>query len=155
MAEPMQSSAGTNSGSSEVKCWLTWGWSGWKMNLHTNNSMLCESFRAVSSNMFFCLSCSADTFNTQWFLSHKISSTTPGLYFWLALTRVQSKSCFKYSLMNLSFWCSALYLSKVLRPREEIQYRMKNSSYLQLIALRSIWSGKLDLLVTCPCVLLM
>lgn len=132
MAEPVHPS-----GSSEVKCQTTWGWNGLKMSLYTNNSVLCESFCAVSSTMGFFLSCLADTFNTQHFSTPEVSSTTPGLISG-ALACVQSKSSFKYSLMDLCLCCSALYLSKVLKPTEEIQYRTKNSSYLQLIALKGI-----------------
>lgn len=52
MAEPVHPGADTNSSSSEVKCRTTWGWSGLKMSLYTDNSVLCESFHIFSSLMF-------------------------------------------------------------------------------------------------------
>lgn len=51
MAEPVHP-GNTNSSSGEVKCRTTRGWSGLKMSLYANNSVLCESFHAVSSIMF-------------------------------------------------------------------------------------------------------
>lgn len=55
MAKPLHPDAGTLSSISEVKCWTMWGCSGLKMSLYTKNSVLCESFHAVSSIMFFSL----------------------------------------------------------------------------------------------------
>lgn len=48
----MPPGADMNSSSSEAKCWTTWGWSGLKMSLYANNSVLRESFTIVSLIMF-------------------------------------------------------------------------------------------------------
>lgn len=55
MVKPLHPGADVNSSSCEVKCRKACGWSGFKMSLYTNNSLLCESFNIVSSIIFHLL----------------------------------------------------------------------------------------------------